>query len=389
MTSTTPDRFRAADCDLGDFRALVERDTAPAEYGLASAVTSGIPVYDGPGLRRRMSTDAVSPDAVRTEWATALAHGPGVIVISSAVLPHIVDRASDAFRTIIEEERRAGIQSGDHYARPGDNDRVWNALEKLALTDPVAFVDYYSNDLMALGALAWLGPGYQVTSQVNVVNPGGAAQMPHRDYHLGFLTDDVAEQYPPHVHRVSPLLTLQGVVAHLDLPAASGTTMILPWSHLYEHGYLAWRRPEFVAYFAEHHAQLDLGKGDLVLLNPAVFHAAGNNRTPDVIRMVNLLQISSAFGRAMESVDRYRISRAVYPVLRQRWEAGDPDGARRALAAAAEGYSFPTNLDRDQPVGRLTPPSAAEILLDGLDRGVDDDTMAAALAEHAARRLTH
>ena len=36
---------------------------------------------------------------------------------------------------------------------------------------------------------AWLGPGYQVTSQINVVNPGGTAQTAHRDYHLGFQSD--------------------------------------------------------------------------------------------------------------------------------------------------------------------------------------------------------
>ncbi len=387
MTRLSPNRFRASDCRLEDFRTVVESETNPIDYPLASTVRSGIPVYDGPELRRRLDSDTTD-DALRAEWAFVLSDGPGVLVITAAVPPDIVDRASDAFRTIIERERQAGIQAGDHYAKPGDNDRVWNALEKLALLDPETFVDYYSNDFVALAASAWLGPGYQITSQVNVVNPGGDAQMPHRDYHLGFLTDETAEQYPPHVHRMSPLLTLQGVVAHVDMPATSGTTMILPWSQLYEPGYLAWRRPEFVEYFAEHHIQLDLGPGDLVLLNPAVFHAAGTNRTPDVIRMANLLQISSAFGRAMESVDRYRMSLAVYPVVRQRWAAGDIDGARRAVAACAEGYSFPTNLDRDQPVGRLTPPSAAEVLLDCLERGDDIGTVGAALTDHAARRLT-
>ncbi len=44
---------------------------------------------------------------------------------------------------------------------------------------------------------AWLGPGYQVTSQVNVVNPGGQAQVAHRDYHLGFMTEAQAPRTPP------------------------------------------------------------------------------------------------------------------------------------------------------------------------------------------------
>ena len=32
-------------------------------------------------------------------------------------------------------------------------------------------------------------------------------------------------------------------------------------------------------------------------------------------RMANLLQVSSAYGRAMESVDRARMSAALYPAL--------------------------------------------------------------------------
>ena len=90
------------------------------------------------------------------------------------------------------------------------------------------------NDMIALISRAWLGPGYQVTSQVNVVRPGGQAQDPHRDYHLGFLSNDVAAQYPTHVHLLSPVLTLQGAVAHSDMPVESGPTMYLPYSHQYD-----------------------------------------------------------------------------------------------------------------------------------------------------------
>src|ERR671927_491109 len=86
------------------------------------------------------------------------------------------------------------------------NDRIWNALEKLAVRDPGTFVEYYANPALSLVSAAWLGPGYQVTSQVNVVNPGGAAQVGHRDYHLGFLSAARIEQYPAHVHRLSPVL---------------------------------------------------------------------------------------------------------------------------------------------------------------------------------------
>ena len=47
--------------------------------------------------------------------------------------------------------------------------------------------------------------------------------------------------------------------------------------------------------------QLPLAKGDAAFFNPALFHGAGTNRSADVRRMANLLQVSSAFGRAMET----------------------------------------------------------------------------------------
>jgi ectoine hydroxylase-related dioxygenase (phytanoyl-CoA dioxygenase family) len=82
-----------------------------------------------------------------------------------------------------------------------------------------------------------------------VVNPGGAAQTAHRDYHLGFASNAQAARFPAHVHRLSPVLTLQGAVAHSDMPAETGPTMYLPHSQKYLPGYLAWRRPEFREYF--------------------------------------------------------------------------------------------------------------------------------------------
>ncbi|MEV4047868.1 phytanoyl-CoA dioxygenase family protein, partial [Streptomyces sp. NPDC049744] len=275
----------------------------------------------------------------------------------------------------------------DHFAPPGANDRVWNALEKTALRDPEAFAAYYADDALALVARAWLGPGYQVTSQINVVNPGGTAQTAHRDYHLGFLSNEAAAAYPAHVHRLSPALTLQGAVAHCDMPVESGPTMYLPHSQKYEPGYLAWRLPEFRAYFEAHHVQVPLAKGDAVFFNPALFHAAGANRSADIRRMANLLQISSAFGRAMETVDREAVVDAVYPVLLKRKAEGM--GGRwleQVVAASAEGYPFPTDLDRDPPVDGLAPPSQADVVRRALREEWAPEALRAELRAGRARR---
>jgi ectoine hydroxylase-related dioxygenase (phytanoyl-CoA dioxygenase family) len=377
-------RLGPDDVRLDDFASVVEQATEVAAYPHADRVEQGVLVYAAERLRAA-TADEPGRDEVTAELVRALADGPGVVVIEGAFPdPGVVDRVTGVFDQIIAEEESAGGEHGDHFAPPGANSRVWNALEKLAVRDPEAFVAYYANDLVALASAAWLGPGYQVTSQVNVVRPGGQAQEPHRDYHLGFLEDAAVAAYPTHVHALSPVLTLQGAVAHSDMPVESGPTLYLPHSHKYLPGYLAWRRDDFKAYFADHHVQLPLRKGDAVFFNPALFHGAGTNVSADIQRMANLLQVSSGFGRAMEQVDRARVVRAVYPALRA--SGLDPAGLANAVAASAEGYPFPTNLDRDQPVGGLTPLSQAELVHRALAQDWEPATLDAAIDEHAARR---
>ncbi|MCI3150990.1 phytanoyl-CoA dioxygenase [Streptomyces sp. GB4-14] len=372
------------DCDLDAFRALVEQPTDASSYPLASAVERNVLLYDAERLALADRRTA------QAELVRALADGPGIVVIRGAFPDtSVVDRTTAVFDALIAQQRASGATAGDHFAKPGANDRVWNALEKTALHDPEAFADYYANDMIALVSTAWLGPGYQVTSQVNVVNPGGAAQTVHRDYHLGFLSAETAAAYPAHVHRLSPVLTLQGAVAHCDMPVESGPTMYLPHSQKFEAGYLAWRLPEFEAYFDDHHIQLPLTKGDAVFFNPALFHAAGANRSADIRRAANLLQVSSAFGRAMETVDREAVAGAVYPVLLARkTEGASEQWLENVIAASAEGYPFPTNLDNDPPVEGLAPLSQADVVRRALREGWTPRTLRDALRAATARRAS-
>jgi ectoine hydroxylase-related dioxygenase (phytanoyl-CoA dioxygenase family) len=126
-----------------------------------------------------------------------------------------------------------------------------------------------------------------------------------------------------------------------------------------------------------------------VFFCPAVLHAAGSNHTTDVQRMANLLQVSSAFGRTMESIDRARMMRAIYPALCARRDAGWPPGPlSAAIAACAEGYAFPTNLDRDPPVGGLAPPSQADLVRAALADRWTPERLDRALTAHDERRRT-
>ncbi|MER7739042.1 phytanoyl-CoA dioxygenase family protein [Streptomyces sp. NPDC096538] len=372
------------DCDMDAFRALVEQSTDASAYPLSSAVERNVLLYDAERLALADRRTA------QAELVRALADGPGIVVIRGAFSDtSVVDRTTAVFDALIAQQRASGATSGDHFAKPGANDRVWNALEKAALHDPETFADYYANDMIALVSTAWLGPGYQVTSQVNVVNPGGAAQTVHRDYHLGFLSNETAAAYPAHVHRLSPVLTLQGAVAHCDMPVESGPTMYLPHSQKFEAGYLAWRLPEFQGYFDDHHIQLALAKGDAVFFNPALFHAAGSNHSADIRRAANLLQVSSAFGRAMETVDREAVVGAVYPVLLARKaEGASEQWLQNVIAASAEGYPFPTNLDNDPPVDGLAPPSQADVVRKALREGSTPRALRDELRAAAARRAS-
>ena len=197
-TLTRAARLRTADCDLDDFVALVEQTTdlggLPARRPRSS---TGVLVYDADRLRSELSREHGARRRSRPSWCGRSPTGPASSRSAArSPTPTVVDRATAAFDAMIADEKAAGGAKGDHFAKAGANDRVWNALEKLAVRDPETFVDYYANDVIALVSTAWLGPGYQVTSQVNVVRPGGIAQDPHRDYHLGFLSNDGRRAVP-------------------------------------------------------------------------------------------------------------------------------------------------------------------------------------------------
>lgn len=377
-------------CDIEEFRAAVELQTNLADYPHALACEKNVLIYDSASLVSVCVT-AEGRRAVLAEICEALATGPGVAVFKYAYADTtVIDAASGIFDAIIEEQHRTNSGGGDHFAKPGANDRIWNSLEKHCLKSPENFAAYYANAIIALVSEAWLGPNYQMTAQVNRVNPGGASQAAHRDYHLGFQTSEVIEQYPVHVHRLSPVLTLQGAVAHCDMPLESGPTLFLPYSQTYVPGYLALKRPEFRAYFDQHHVQLPLEKGDVVFFNPALFHAAGSNRSVDIKRVANLLQVSSAFGRAMETVDRVKMSAALYPALKALSASGalSTDDVANAIASCAEGYSFPTNLDRDPPIGGLAPKTQAQLMHEALLGKWSAEDFSEALDEQTQRKLS-
>jgi hypothetical protein len=103
--------------------------------------------------------------------------------------------------------------------------------------------------------------------------------------------------------------------------------------------------------------------------------------------MANLLQVSSAFGRAMEAIDRSAMAIAVSPALQAMADDGaSPAAIANVIAACAEGYPFPANLDLDQPVDGLAPPTQADILARAVAECWPRHQLAAELSAWTTRR---
>ncbi len=360
---------------------LTAMSTDPASVPHAIEVVHEIPVYDGNGVRdltQQGSSSVRNIKALQEEWVRVLLEGAGVIVIRQAIDDiDMLDEVTDVLQQILNDEMQSHPVA-DHFAAAGSNSRIWNAHEKLCVRSPELFARYNANDVLSLVCRAWLGPAYQITAQVNVVHPGGCAQTCHRDYHLGFQDSKLLREYPAHVHTLSPVLTLQGAIAHTDVPIVSGPTQLLPFSQKLLTGYIDVADEQVREHFLKHYVQLPLSKGDMLFFNPALFHAAGDNNTAEVHRFVNLLQVGSAYGRTLEFLDRARMSIALYPLLQSMMANGDIThrGLVQAVDACAEGYPFPANIDLEPPLNGLAPASQQQLMLKGLEEGWTLDVFA-------------
>lgn len=140
---------------------------------------------------------------------------------------------------------------------------------------------------------------------------------------------------------------------------------------------MAYRIPEFQNFFLEKYVSIPLEIGDGLFFNPALFHAAGQNDSANIMRSANLLQISSAFGKPMESIDTQAlIERTWDSMLAKYKQHGLSDELRALVSVVAEGYPFPTNLDRIIPeTAGMAPESEQDILIKSLKIGSTKHTV--------------
>ena len=379
--------FSQSDIDYDDLAKICSQKTLQEDYPFADSVSNNVVIYDANYLETFIG-DSENELRLKTELHQVLEGGPGVFVIRNLYRHDAIDQSNNIFEKIVESE---GNTSNDHFAS-GTNTRIWNAFQKVALEDPEAFISYYSNNLLKLVAESWCGPNSQMTAQVNIVRPGGEMQKPHRDYHLGFQENQIVELFPISAHRLSNYLTLQGGVAHTDMPLASGPTMVLPYSQQYELGYLAWRDNACTDFFNDNAVQNQMNKGDGIFFNPALLHGAGSNTTKDFHRIGNLLQISSPFGKTMERIDYLKIINRIYPLLLEHSinKTLSEKLIENVLVCATDGYAFPTNLDNDKNSNsKLQGMTMFELTKQSLLDLVNLENFSLKLLEHQKIRFTN
>ena len=198
-----------------------------------------------------------------------------------------------------------------------------------------------------------------------------------------------SQAYPAQVHALSPVLTLQGAVAHVDMPVETGPTLYLPHSQKYPQGYVAYHDPAFTEYFEQHYVQLPLDKGDAVFFNPALFHGAGTNRTSG--RRAGWPTCCRCRPRSAGRWRRWTPPRSARPSTRcsaaGRPRARRPPGDERR---GRRGGGLPVpDQPRPRPAGRsLAPQSQAGLVHQALAENWDDARLAEALTAQQARRLS-
>ncbi len=76
----------------------------------------------------------------------------------------------------------------------------------------------------------------------------------------------------------------------------------------------------------------------------------------------------------METIDRDKMCRLVYPHAVRAKSQGrlTQDELLAAIGSTAEGYSFPTNLDRDPPANGLAPETQAAFFARALIEGLSE-----------------
>ena len=90
----------------------------------------------------------------------------------------------------------------------------------------------------------------------------------------------------------------------------------------------------------------------------------------------------------MKTINNHVMIETVYPALQRRKADGTASDRliRNTIAVVADGYSFPTNLDADPPIGGNAPETQQKMMWRALEDGWSLSTLKETLTAYAARR---
>lgn len=300
-------------------------------------ITKNIPIFNSSNLNPIKNKEIIQNiDKIKYEINKILVNGPGILVVKDLVTKNTISEVNKKIDSIAKNQNAT---KNDHFS---NNIRIWNFYEKFCILSPQLFVNYFKNPIFDIVFQSFLGPKYQVSSQINIVKPNSKAQQFHRDYHLGLMTYEEALKFPQNIHTSSKNLSLQCLIAHTNINSINGSTKLIPYSQNKIDGYLDIHSNEEIEKCEEHAVQLNLDKGDVLFFNPAVYHAAGDNQS-NKDRIGNILQINSAFSIPMELVNQELIKERLSKILTKL------NLHEYELSAINEmvfnNYNYPKNLD--------------------------------------------
>ena len=185
------------------------------------------------------------------EWVEALTDGPGVVSIRGAfATPGAIDAANAALlgdhrRGAAEATSAAAIISPSPAPMTASGTRSKSSACATRTSSPHTTPTRSSRSCRRPGSARAIRSPRSSTSSTPAARPSPCTAT------IIWVSNRLAEieRFPVHVHRLSPVLTLQGAVAHCDMPLESGPTLYLPYLAKLPARLLRLARPEFKDYF--------------------------------------------------------------------------------------------------------------------------------------------
>ena len=113
--------YNSDDCNLSDFREILDQDLAVDSVPNAVEIENNIPIYDIKELHNVFQSKELRSELM-AEWAWVLRESSGAIVLRGAYQDTLaIDEATELYQKIIASEKLNSGRGADHFATAGAN----------------------------------------------------------------------------------------------------------------------------------------------------------------------------------------------------------------------------------------------------------------------------